>query len=102
MQLNEFIGTDRPSSEIRAGHEIIEEMLQHQGVLDTIAFLQIYRTTVNSLPAIAAERALTTDWEEHPMFGINYVGSIDKRAKEYQRVYEIAERIFAVLIERMK
>ena len=48
MQLNEFIGSDHPSDKITVGYEIIEEMLKRKDDLDTMAFLQVYKTTVGS------------------------------------------------------
>jgi len=53
-------------------------------------------TCVNNLAGIASERALTNDWEEHPMFGILSSECTDRRAKEFQEEYKRLEVLLCV------
>jgi len=100
MQLNEFINIDHPSDKLIVGYDTIEEMIKRKEELDTRAFLYVYKSTIDNLPRIATERALTRDWDQHPMFGINSLKCSDQRAKEYQTASALADRIFAILLER--
>lgn len=106
MKLNEFAQTDHPSHLLCVSRETILEMLQNDQEVDTDAFLYVYKQLMGNLPPIAAERALDKKfgivpvWNEHPMFGIASEKCADKWAVAYRENNELAERVFALLIER--
>ena len=60
--------------------------------------LQKYRDLMEKLPCIAAERALTRDWDKHPMFGIDSPHNKDKWAKAYHETSTLADGIFKQIL----
>jgi len=60
--------------------------------------LQKYKDLMEKLPPIATERALTTLWKNHPMFGINSSQCKDDWAKKYQETSALAEKIFKQIL----
>lgn len=102
MKLNEFVGIDDcEDKKLTVGVDRVREMLERKDEVDTSAFLYVYRTlTKHNMPPIAAERALTRDWENHPMFGIGSPDCKDKWATAFQEQSALSDEVFDVLQER--
>lgn len=100
MTLSKFLCIDHPNDKIYVSYSDVEEMLHRKAELDTKAFLLVYRSLCSNLPILAAERALTRQWHEHPMFGINSEECKDRWATAFQKQSKIAQAVFEVLMER--
>ena len=100
MKLNEIAHIDRPDHLLVVTVATIKKMLSNPSIVDTDAFLYVYRQLTENLPRIAAERALGKEWDEHPMFGIVSDECRDKWAQSYRESYLLSAAVFDVLIAR--
>lgn len=102
MKLNEFVGIDHPSEKIVVGDDVIKEMINRESEVDLSAFLCVYQQLCCvDLPNVAAERAVSGEWDKHPMLGINADVHRDKWAKVFFRKRQLADAVFEILKKRI-